>query len=234
MQKPVRAENSSDAGSRFGPSFYGGRTQPELDERVQLGKFLEAAAHTELLQYPLEVTHVRNQRPDFKLILGKTQIGVEATKVANEELESARSLQRRRRMGTLSVTPFLRRPDPAASRRERVIAALTTPSMLFPNDIADEDSFWLETALAIIKRKHRHLNKPDYCRGKENWLLIWDKLSSTENELSRRVARLEDVLCMEWKEDFFTKLIVEQAHFSCFAILSKQGTTWLPDDSHRP
>lgn len=229
MQKPVRAENPSDVANRFGPSFYGGRTQPELDERVQLGKFLEAAAHTELVKYPLEVTHVRNQRPDFKLVLGKTQVGVEVTKVANEELESARSLQRKKHLGTLSITPFLSKPDSATSRRQRVSSGFTTPAVLFPNEVADEDSFWLEKALEIVERKSIHLCQSDYGRGEENWLLLWDRLSSAEADLRRRIAQLENALWMKWKGTFFSRLIVEQAQFSCFAILSSHGTTWLPD-----
>jgi len=200
-----------------------------LDERLQLGKFLEAVAHTKLLKYPLEVTHVRNQRPDFELVLGKTQVGVEVTKIANEELESARSLQRKKHLGTLSTTPFLRKPDSATSRHERVNSAFTTPSVLFSNDAADEDSFWLEKALEMVERKRRHLCQSDYGRGEENWLLLWDKLSSTEVELRQRVAQLEDALWLEWKSTFFTRLVVEQAQFSCFAVLSSQGTTWLPD-----
>lgn len=234
MQRPVRVESPSDVATQFGSSFYEGQTQPELDERVQLGRFLVAAAHTELLQFPLAVAHVRNRRPDFNLQVAQTRVGVEATKIANEELELARSLQRKRHFGTLSTTPLLRRPDPTTSRSERLNDAFTTPSMLFPNDIAGEDSYWHEQALAIIERKRLHLNQPDYGRGQENWLLLWDKLSSTKNELSHRVARIEGALWNEWKADFFTRLIVEQAQFSCFAILSKQGTTWLPDDRLEP
>src|SRR2546426_5888891 len=100
------ANSKEEAEQKFGRAFYGGKTQPELDERVQMGKFLEIAVEHGLFNYPIEVLHDRQRKPDFRLTTAQRTIGIEATKIANPNLEQARVLQRRHGLGTLSVSPF--------------------------------------------------------------------------------------------------------------------------------
>ena len=104
MNAKVIAVSPEAIACRFGTSFYAGsKTQPELDERVQLGEFLQSAAHAQLLKYPVAVSHTRDCKPDFKMTLGSVSVGVEATKVANHELEWARGIQRQYGLGRVNT-----------------------------------------------------------------------------------------------------------------------------------
>lgn len=215
------ANSPEEAQSRFGRPFYGGETQPELDERVQLGRFLVAAAFADFLCFPLEVTHTRDRRPDFVVNNGGTLVGVEVTKVANEELEWARSLQRKHKLGTMTLTPFLKGREEKRKRPDVLEHAFVTPTHVFGGSQEEEDEFWVAAAKKIVLRKTAILNSPDSGRQTENWLLIWDKLGSSASDLERRVMLLQPWLLEMWKPDWFTKLIFQENYSSNFVVLSQ-------------
>ena len=228
MNTTVKAQSADEVESKFGYDFFIGNTQSELDERVQLGKFLMAASRASLLQYPLEVTPTRDRKPDFQLFLGGKTISAEATKIANKELEWARGLQRRSKLGTMYVTPFLK---PATEKRDRagvLNEGFATPAFVIGNTAEEEDAFWLKQAEDMLRRKTEIFRRPDFERRQENWLLLWDKLRSSDSDLERRVPILSELLREFWGSTWFDKVIVEHEFFECFVILTPNDVSWLP------
>ncbi len=223
--------------TQFGCAFYSGTTQAELDERRQFGKFLEAAAFTSLLRYPVEVEHTRDRNPDFRLMNGPTMVvGVEVTKIAKEKLEEARRLNRERGDGTMCISSYLKESSDQRTREAGFAESQLPP--VFPEGIPieEEDESWLNKAESVVRRKTEIYQRPNFERQQENWLLLWDKLSSSPEDLERRVPKLLIFLRKFWKNDGFSKVIVEQSHFQCFVILSPEGATWLrscPEYSNR-
>ncbi len=213
MPRTHRAARPDEVPVVFGRAFYEGQTQPELDERVQLGKFLVAAASSPLLGYPLEVEHTREAKPDFRIKLGSKTIGVELSKVANRNLEQARHFQRKHKLGTLSVSPFLKGSSERRDREEVLSEGFCTPAMVFGNSPEDEDAFWLDQARTMIARKGAYLEKPGFVRYQRTWLLLWDRLSSHSRDLNRRAEALSYSLHPLWQGTWFSKIIIEQAHF---------------------
>jgi len=231
MNETVKAHSPDEVAAKFGYSFYTGTTQPELDERVQLGKLLLVAAETPLLRYPLEVTHTRDRKPDFRLAMGSTFVGVEATKVANERLEQARVLHRERGLGTICISSYLKEPSERRTREQDFKDSFLMSSFVMGNTIEDEDEFWIKQAEKILRRKADIFRRSNFERQQENWLLLWDKLRSSDWDLQRRIPMLSALLQEFWGHDWFSKVILEQNQFQCLVILSQDGVTWLEGHS---
>ncbi len=227
MKTTFVARSAEEAERIFGSTFYAESrpaTQPELDERVQLGALLRTYALSESCQFPIEVyIPPREQRPDFKVTFGRSTIGIEASKIANSELEEVRTAQRQDKLGTIEISSLLQRQS-RTSRNRRIVACIANPVFVFPDSKQqeNEDDFWLDQAQFIIKRKHTITKQPTFNRYGQCWLLLWDKLSY-EDELDRRVVMLADKLVHTWGNDFFEKIIIQRQHSERFCLLSSQG-----------
>jgi hypothetical protein len=238
MKRNFIARTTEEAQQVFGTTFYAEsrpETQPELDERVQLGAFLRTYALSAACQFPIEVNiPLRDQRPDFKVTFGRAEVGIEASKIANWELEEVRSVQRQETLGTIEISSLLQR-RPKRSRSQKIADCTSIPVFIFPdsNQLQGEDAFWLEQAQLIIQRKHAITKQPTFNRYGESWLLLWDKLSY-EEELERRVETLADWLVQFWKGGFFAQIIIQQQHSERFLILSRQGVEILQKQAVSP
>src|SRR5258708_245168 len=95
--------------------------------------------------------------------MGSTGVSVEATKVANHELEWGRGLQRQAAaLGTLCATPFLKE---AAGKRDRSAVlneGFARPSIFLGNTIEAQDKFWLTQAESMVRRKTEIFRRPDF------------------------------------------------------------------------
>ncbi len=230
VNKYLIAESPETVADKFGKTFYVGAVRAEADERFQLGEFLQCAADTSLIKYPLVVEHTRNSKPDFKINLGSTSVGVEATKVTTHGYETALSLQRFRRLGTMHVTPFLQRADAKPKQTNVIRDGFLAPTFVWGKTLEEEDKLWLQQAESIVRRKTEIFSKPDFVRQEENWLLIWDRLSFSV-DWERRVPELAALLNKFWSKNWFTKVILEQKYFQHFVVFSAQGELWLPSPS---
>jgi hypothetical protein len=198
------ANSPDEVACVFGPSFYWERmlprSQPELDERVRLGKFLKATAFTARCRYPIEVyVPTRDQKPDFKVSFGGVAVGIEASKIANPNLEQVRSHQAKDRLGTMQISSLLAEGPPRSFEQMRNDCFGMAPWIFpNPNQLQGEDGFWLKQAQSIIQRKDAISQSPSFNRYAESWLLLWDKLASDEEELQRRSVRLAEFLTDFW------------------------------------
>lgn len=105
------AAASSDLVSIGTALFQPRGNQNRLDEQVSMTRLLEIVALTHLLEFPARICHTPDAVPDFLIDTPDRRIGVETAKIANQNLEHARDLQRR-------ATPI----QPRTSYAERDIA----------------------------------------------------------------------------------------------------------------
>jgi hypothetical protein len=238
MKTTFIAGTAKEAQQVFGTTFYaesGPTTQPELDERVQLGAFLRTYALSGACQFPIAVNiPPRDQRPDFKVTFQNSAVGIETSKIANSELEEMRSVQRRKKLGTIEISSLLKQ-KPRTSLNQRIADCTGTPVFIFadPDQIERENAFWLEKAQDIISRKHTIRKQPTFNRYGESWLLLWDKMSY-EQELEQRLGSLAVWLAPRWNDEFFEKIIVQQQHSERFFILSCSGIEILQREAVHP
>lgn len=211
------------------------KSQAELDERVQLAAFLRTYALSASCSFPVEVSiPPRDQKPDFKVTFRGTDIGIEATKIANPELEQVRNEQRKRKIGTIEISSLLRQ-QPKRSLHQKISDCTARPVFIFPdsNQMQQEAEFWLQQATTIIKRKHDISTQPAFQHHHESWLLLWDKLSCGE-KLSQRIEILANWLAPFWDASCFGKVIIHQEHSERFFVLSRAGVEIMENERVLP
>lgn len=238
MKTNFIARTAKEAQHVFGNAFYQESrpaAQPELDERVQLANFLRSYALSNNCSFPIEVNILpRNQRPDFEVIFGNADVGIEASKIANPELEEVRSAQRNKKLGAIEISSLLQRQSPK-SLNQRIVDCTRNPVFIFPdaNQMRYENAFWLEQARYVIMRKHIITKQQTFNRFGATWLLLWDKLSH-ESELESRIELLADWLIPFWNSSFFEKVIVQHQYFDRVIMLSRHSVELLRNEPTSP
>jgi hypothetical protein len=219
-------------------------TSAEWYERNQLWCFLLAATSTDLLEYPLAITHTSKSNPDFKLVLPRSAIGIEATRVTTEPYEHLSALHGKGetpQVISISQTLVANKRLPSAELVEKAwpfadyerlpYAELVEKARPFSDwdRTSNETRFWLQQAQQVVDRKTEIRHRDDYHDYGENWLLLWDKLSPVFSPLvfQNRWAALSGILSRRsyWTGDrVFNKIILECSQFRNFAVLDQQGT----------
>jgi hypothetical protein len=92
------------------------------------------------------------------------------------------------------------------------------------NAYSSEEDFWLDGARSIITRKTEIRRRADYQDCGQNWLLLWDRLSLTEDEAHTHANLLTGTLASYWNEaKVFDRIILECEELRSFTILSREG-----------
>jgi hypothetical protein len=158
----------------------------EWYERHQMIALLRCKAH--VLNYPVRVFHTSDSFPDFLLHTGDVIVGVEATRIANEQLSRLRSMGLQKPM---CISPFLVK-GPNRTNSQIANEALIPGQFEFGNTEEALHKFWIETARRRIADKTKKLNERDQVLPK-NWLLLWDQLFGEDSlpEYLRSVIEVE-------------------------------------------
>lgn len=113
--------NTPDDLTSIGNSLFRGPKQKHLDEQVQMTRLLETLSKTSIPQYPFRIRYSgESGAPDFHIESGGRHIGVELSKVAVQNVEHARSLQRKEVKSTLSISSLYRK-QPKPRTKETLI-----------------------------------------------------------------------------------------------------------------
>lgn len=196
-------------------------------ERQQLWRFLSAAAETDLLQYPIEIAHTSDARPDFVLRVSTREIGIEASRLTTEAYERLQTLRARGQTNpVITISPALMT---TARLRNEELVAMSAPGTQGWSRVRDHDDFYVEHALRVTRRKTVIRRTDGYHDYGCNWLLLWDRLTLSEGEFLRRPMLLQDRLRSYWNEENrFDMIIIESEEFRRFAILTPGKPRWLP------
>jgi hypothetical protein len=218
--------------AKIGKALFNASKQNVLDEQVQMTRLLESLARTEILHYPIRVCHTGiNSVPDFQLESGGRRIGVEITKVAVPDVEHARALQNKGLNSTLGISSLYRKEN-KPRRKEKIIAeGFGIPTFVFPVSLDEHDTIWIEAAEASLTTKSAVIARPDFQRGDENWLVLWDRIATADWELGARQATFAGLLCIYWKPGWFSHVFLQDCDFFWQAMFTPSESTLLP--SHR-
>lgn len=213
-------------------SLFTASKQNALDEQVQMTRLLESLAHTQVLQYPTRVRHTGNNSvPDFQMESGTRLISVEITKIAIADVEHARALQHRGLNQTLAISSLYQKKDAPRRKQEVITEGFLTPSMSFPVSVEEHNRIWLEEAQASLVAKSVVIARDDFKHGDEDWLLLWDRIGTSEWELAMRRQSVARLLERYWKPRWFSCVFLQDHHFFWQAMFTPTGSTMLP--SHR-
>ena len=124
--------NRSDELANIGKSLLKAFKQKHLDEQVQMTRLLEALSSTSFLRFPVRIRYAgETGTPDFQIESGGRHIGVELSKVAVQDVEHLRSLQRREIRQTSAISNLYRKQSKPRTKGEVVADSFLTPAMVF-------------------------------------------------------------------------------------------------------
>jgi hypothetical protein len=132
---------------------------------------------------------------------------------------------------TLMVSPFIRQADPRMTRTEVLEAGFISDSME-PNwtTVPEERQIWIEKVLSEVEDKSQRLaSGGDFRHGDQDWLLLWDRLSTPDWDLSARADALSQQLALRWKPGWFSLLFVQDEYFRWQLMFTASGIVALPN-----
>ncbi len=157
------------------PLMSGDRSKEYTEPYAMAHLLSSLALGDHLLTFPLEVIHKKPDKPDFLLTMGGKKIGIEHTDARPENETRKDVLRRSEEIGRPGhfVNPV--EPDeprrPAEELREEIKA--NSPKVGWPGeDSTDQD--WSRVMLNFIDKKEEKLQKAEFSRYDEDWLLIRD------------------------------------------------------------
>ncbi|MBW8041980.1 MAG: hypothetical protein FVQ85_18550 [Planctomycetes bacterium] len=158
-----------------GPLMSEGRSK-EYTEPYAMAHLLSSLAIGDyLLTFPLEVIHKKPDKPDFLLTMGGKKIGIEHTDARPENETRKDALRSSDGIGPRGhfVNPV--EPDePKRNTKElRKEIVKNDPKVGWP-DQDHTDQEWSRVMLNVIDKKEEKLQKPEFSRYDEDWLLIRD------------------------------------------------------------
>lgn len=210
-------------------SLFNASKQNVLDEQVQMTRLLESLARTSFLQYPVRVRHTGEKGvPDFQMDSGTRRISVEITKIAVADVEHARALQQRGLNRTLAISSLYQKKDAPRRKKDVISEGFLLPSMSFPVSIEEHNRIWLEQAETSLLAKSAVIAREDFAHGDEDWLLLWDRIGTSEWELDTRREALTRLLERYWKPGWFSCVFLQDHHFFWQMMFTPPGSTLLP------
>ncbi len=177
------------------------------DELSQLCDFLKSCCHTALLNYPLSIWRDRDVGgvPDFTFEMPHGLAAVELTRLSGNQLEKSRCDQANgaregKQLGARAVTSLQVSDSKRTLVQRRAETLIPSADTLFVPWQEVEDA-WLACVIGQIDTKTRSMARPRYRVGDEGWLLLEDRLSSSQAEMERRLPCLRDALETYWSND---------------------------------
>jgi hypothetical protein len=128
-----------------------------------------------LLTFPLEVIHKKPDKPDFLMTMGGKKIGIEHTDARPENETHKDALRRSEGIGPQVhfVNP-VKSDEPKRNTKElRKEIVKNDPKVGWP-DQGHIDQEWSRVMLHFINKKEEKLQKTEFYRYDEDWLLIRD------------------------------------------------------------
>jgi hypothetical protein len=198
-------------------------------ELFQMSRLLESLARTSLIEYPFKARHTGEKSvPDFQLNSGAHRIAVEITKIAVSDVEHARALQQKGLNRTLAISSLYRKASRPRRKEEVIAEGFGTPTFVFPVSLDEHDRIWLETAESSLTAKSDAIARPDFQRGEENWLLLWDRIGTADWELDKRKSALKILLARHWKPGWFSRVFLQEDYFLWQLMFTPSESRQLP------
>ncbi|SDO54857.1 hypothetical protein SAMN05216213_101283 [Ectopseudomonas guguanensis] len=153
------------------PSITKGRSHTHR-ERYLMARFLATTAESQLIDYPLTVTH--RDKPDFVLQIASNLIGVECIEAVPEEWYEIEAIRGRKYPHAFN---FGQKFEPGKklfnSQQKDEIASGNRAGLPWMGNSAELE--WAEAMAHFIRLKTEKLRSGDYTETHNMWLLIQDE-----------------------------------------------------------
>lgn len=183
-------------------------------EKWCMYRLLSTLCKTNKLDFPIEISH--NDKPDFRCLLPDNRIGIEITRATTEQYERARVLRDKHYPDAPIDLSHFKWGAPNKSSEDilkifEISQTRLTGPPLYGNKIENE---WAIGLSSCLYGKTANLNREDFAKFEQNWLLIFDNLTSALFDYDVSINRLLQDIHGYWlkntsNEIRFNSLIVE-------------------------
>ncbi len=187
-------------------------------------RLLQAVSSSSLLRFPVRVQYAGESGvPDFQLESAGRPIGVELSKIAVQDVEHLRSLQRKEIKQTSGISSLYRKQEKPRTKDEVIDEGFLTPVMVFPVSVEEYNAIWLEAVTAELDDKTTVLRGSHFYHGSEDWLTLWDRIGTSESEIEARIESVSCTLASRWKPDWYSRVFLQDEHFHWLVMFTSLG-----------
>lgn len=229
--------NSPDELAKVGKNLLNNETrQTFLDEQWQMSRLLEAMSSESIFEYPLKVRHTGGESvPDFQVESGGRRIAIELAKIAVQDVEHVRGLQRKGLKKTSAISSLYRKKSKPRTRDEVIKEGFSNQPFRFGVSPQELNEIWIDELTIQLEEKSVVLLKNRFKHGHEDWLVLWDRIETDKFEIKSRMESVKSRLASRWKSDWYSRVIVQQTEFPPFvAIFSETEFISIPKDLKMP
>lgn len=210
------------------PLLSEGRTKQHI-ERWTICRLLSTLAANDGLDYPVSLT--QGERPDFQLVTGPTDTGIEVTQALLANYAEYQKLGEQEFPSSMLEPGHFRRGKVKVSEMKELLAQGHLSAMPWMGNSMERE--WADEMLRAIVGKKRKLNAPGFRRFEQNWLAIDDCLPCPSYALEAAAGFLTPQLTALWNGgDFFSKIFID--HGSTLICLSPESVSLVPVHSVWP
>src|SRR2546427_41894 len=207
----------------IGNALFNSKKQKFLDEQVQMTRLLEALSSTSMVQFPVGVRHTGEDGvPDCRVEFGQRRIAAELAKIAVQDVEHARGLQRKGFNRTLSLSSLYRKGPKPRKKDEVVAEAFLITAMVFPVSLHEHAQRWADEAVLQLVEKTAVLQRADFAHGDEDWLVLWDRIGTADRVADVRIQWLAPLLGSVWRPGWYARVVLQDEHFHWQAVFTPQ------------
>jgi len=165
-------------------------------------------------------------KPDFRLISGQNEIGVEVTEAIPQNLAAADALAEKEKPdASLDVSKFKWGEKNKPARELRKIVA--KDELTGPGWVDDEpEREWSQAIFDKCRQKTEKFRAPDFDKFNHNWLLIYDNLTPPILEVDRTPNYLIEKLADYWHESVIYDSVLIETGTKIIRINNNSNQRW--------
>lgn len=172
------------------------------------------------------VTLRKRESPDFFLLKGNSEIGIEVTRAVLEQYAQYSELASKDFPNSSRDSGLFRLNSPNLDIRDMKIALeinqLSSPPMV--GHMAEVE--WARSIMNTIKKKFDKLQELNFQKFEVNWLAIYNGLPNQYIDFTMAIGLLRPMLEDTWESQFsFNAIYIE--HGEIIAKLTKQSVTYM-------
>lgn len=212
--------------AKIGKVLLKARKQKYLDEQIQMTRLLETSAKAPFLHFPFCVRHAgENEVPDFQLLSGNCALAAELTKITVQDVEYARGLQRTKLKQTLTISNLYRKQLETRTRDEVIAEGFSMPQLVTPPTVNEHWQIWRDAFAVQLTKKTEVINGSQFNHGKENWLLLWDRIGTSNWKHKTKIRSLAKILAPFWSKDWYARVFLQAEDFSRTVMFTPKDQT---------
>jgi hypothetical protein len=228
--------NSPDELAKIGHKLLNAARQSFLDEQWQMTRLLETMSLASIFEFPVRVRHTGVEGvPDFQVESGGRRIAIELTKIAVQDVEHARGLQRKGMRRTLGISSLYLKKSKPRTVDEVIKEGFSNQPFRFGVSPKELNEIWIKAVANQLNEKTVVLQRKEFEHGHEDWLVLLDRIGTDEFEIKSRIEAVKDLLVTRWKKNWYLRVFVQQIEFYPFlAVFDENGFTSIPKNFERP